>query len=230
MIIEPASCKIENDDDDDDIEVDVEECSDSETINTYSETSLPYKLHHRTGKIYKANHHLLHNNNNNSMHNGNALRRSPAMNSECGSDVPDVTERDDSPELSLTDNEKSGSVTNGSTSSSSGSSTTGTNNNGGGNGGPSGHGSSSKHHSKVKVRCNCEELLSTECHLETKDLWDKFHDLGTEMIITKTGRFVKFFAFFIYIILLWFDCYFYLFNSLSLLFKFFLPCVGVKQP
>jgi T-box protein 20 len=41
---------------------------------------------------------------------------------------------------------------------------------------------------KVKVRCNCEELLQTECHLETKELWDKFHDLGTEMIITKTGR------------------------------------------
>lgn len=39
-----------------------------------------------------------------------------------------------------------------------------------------------------KVYCNCDELLSTECHLETKDLWDKFHDLGTEMIITKTGR------------------------------------------
>lgn len=41
---------------------------------------------------------------------------------------------------------------------------------------------------KVKIRCNCEELLQTECHLETKELWDKFHDLGTEMIITKTGR------------------------------------------
>lgn len=27
-----------------------------------------------------------------------------------------------------------------------------------------------------------------KCRLETKDLWDKFHDLGTEMIITKTGR------------------------------------------
>ena len=41
---------------------------------------------------------------------------------------------------------------------------------------------------KVKIRCNCEELLQAECHLETKELWDKFHDLGTEMIITKTGR------------------------------------------
>ncbi|XP_030751182.1 T-box transcription factor TBX20-like [Sitophilus oryzae] len=41
---------------------------------------------------------------------------------------------------------------------------------------------------KPKILCNCEELLGVECHLETKDLWDKFHDLGTEMIITKTGR------------------------------------------
>lgn len=39
-----------------------------------------------------------------------------------------------------------------------------------------------------KILCNCEELLNVDCHLETKDLWDKFHDLGTEMIITKTGR------------------------------------------
>ncbi|CAH2067053.1 unnamed protein product, partial [Iphiclides podalirius] len=37
--------------------------------------------------------------------------------------------------------------------------------------------------------CNCEELLSVDCQLETKELWDKFHDLGTEMIITKTGSF-----------------------------------------
>ncbi|KAL1500918.1 hypothetical protein ABEB36_006337 [Hypothenemus hampei] len=39
-----------------------------------------------------------------------------------------------------------------------------------------------------KILCNCDELLSVDCHLETKELWDKFHDLGTEMIITKTGR------------------------------------------
>ena len=32
------------------------------------------------------------------------------------------------------------------------------------------------------------ELAGIECRLETKDLWDKFHELGTEMIITKTGR------------------------------------------
>lgn len=38
--------------------------------------------------------------------------------------------------------------------------------------------------------CNCDELKPIQCHLETKDLWEKFHDLGTEMIITKTGRWV----------------------------------------
>lgn len=36
----------------------------------------------------------------------------------------------------------------------------------------------------------CKELADVECRLETKDLWDKFHELGTEMIITKTGRYV----------------------------------------
>lgn len=41
---------------------------------------------------------------------------------------------------------------------------------------------------KVAAFCNCEELSNNDCHLETKELWDKFHDLGTEMIITKTGR------------------------------------------
>lgn len=41
---------------------------------------------------------------------------------------------------------------------------------------------------KMMTHCNCDELVNIECHLETKDLWDKFHDLGTEMIITKTGR------------------------------------------
>ncbi len=32
------------------------------------------------------------------------------------------------------------------------------------------------------------ELASVQCRLETKELWDKFHELGTEMIITKSGR------------------------------------------
>lgn len=41
---------------------------------------------------------------------------------------------------------------------------------------------------RVKPKCNCDELLNVECYLETKELWEKFHDLGTEMIITKTGR------------------------------------------
>ncbi|XP_055838900.1 T-box protein H15 isoform X2 [Episyrphus balteatus] len=41
---------------------------------------------------------------------------------------------------------------------------------------------------KITGSCNCDELKPVQCHLETKELWDKFHELGTEMIITKTGR------------------------------------------
>ena len=40
----------------------------------------------------------------------------------------------------------------------------------------------------LKPKCNSEELLHIDCYLETKELWDKFNELGTEMIITKTGR------------------------------------------
>ena len=40
----------------------------------------------------------------------------------------------------------------------------------------------------MKAKCNCEELMMVDCYLDTKELWDKFNDLGTEMIITKTGR------------------------------------------
>ncbi|XP_077576940.1 T-box transcription factor TBX20 isoform X2 [Stigmatopora nigra] len=37
------------------------------------------------------------------------------------------------------------------------------------------------------VPCS-EEMANISCSLETKELWDKFHELGTEMIITKSGR------------------------------------------
>ncbi|KAJ8960937.1 hypothetical protein NQ318_020237 [Aromia moschata] len=40
----------------------------------------------------------------------------------------------------------------------------------------------------LQERCTSEDLRNVTCHLETKDLWDKFNELGTEMIITKTGR------------------------------------------
>ena len=33
-------------------------------------------------------------------------------------------------------------------------------------------------------------LTGVQCRLETKELWDKFYELGTEMIITKSGRFL----------------------------------------
>lgn len=36
-----------------------------------------------------------------------------------------------------------------------------------------------------------EEMAKISCSLETKDLWDKFHELGTEMIITKSGRYKR---------------------------------------
>lgn len=35
-----------------------------------------------------------------------------------------------------------------------------------------------------------EDLNRIECYLETDDLWKQFHELGTEMIITKSGRYV----------------------------------------
>jgi len=41
---------------------------------------------------------------------------------------------------------------------------------------------------RLRTSCNSDELRDVECRLETKELWDKFNDLGTEMIITKTGR------------------------------------------
>ncbi|CAO1322917.1 unnamed protein product [Diamesa serratosioi] len=43
-------------------------------------------------------------------------------------------------------------------------------------------------HPKVTGFCNSDDLRPIQCHLETKELWDKFHELGTEMIVTKTGR------------------------------------------
>eukprot|EP00094_Tigriopus_californicus_P006082 TCALIF_05858-PA protein Name:"Similar to TBX20 T-box transcription factor TBX20 (Gallus gallus)" AED:0.14 eAED:0.14 QI:197/0.71/0.5/1/0.57/0.62/8/0/483 len=42
--------------------------------------------------------------------------------------------------------------------------------------------------SSAPPKCNSEELMYADCFLETKELWDKFNELGTEMIITKTGR------------------------------------------
>lgn len=41
---------------------------------------------------------------------------------------------------------------------------------------------------QLAERWSSEEMKHIQCHLETKELWDKFNELGTEMIITKTGR------------------------------------------
>ena len=40
----------------------------------------------------------------------------------------------------------------------------------------------------LKPKCNSKELLGIDCFLETRELWDKFNEFGTEMITTKTGR------------------------------------------
>ena len=41
---------------------------------------------------------------------------------------------------------------------------------------------------KMTGRSNCTELSSVHCSLDNKELWDKFCEFGTEMIITRTGR------------------------------------------
>ncbi|ESO08589.1 hypothetical protein HELRODRAFT_98030 [Helobdella robusta] len=48
-----------------------------------------------------------------------------------------------------------------------------------------------EHHeekTEEKTEENLVKVGKIECKLETKELWDKFHELGTEMIITKSGR------------------------------------------
>ena len=35
-----------------------------------------------------------------------------------------------------------------------------------------------------------DKMADITCRLEPRELWDKFHALGTEMIITKSGRLV----------------------------------------
>ena len=40
----------------------------------------------------------------------------------------------------------------------------------------------------ASMKPNNPGLAELKCILETKELWNKFNDLGTEMIITKSGR------------------------------------------
>ena len=42
--------------------------------------------------------------------------------------------------------------------------------------------------SRVSSKSNSATLNELKCTLENKDLWDKFSEYGTEMIITRTGR------------------------------------------
>jgi hypothetical protein len=41
---------------------------------------------------------------------------------------------------------------------------------------------------RVVEQSNCPDLDGVKCCLENKELWDKFCEFGTEMIITRTGR------------------------------------------
>jgi len=38
---------------------------------------------------------------------------------------------------------------------------------------------------------NSPKMFNVQCRLEARELWAKFHELGTEMIITKSGRLGK---------------------------------------
>ena len=42
--------------------------------------------------------------------------------------------------------------------------------------------------SRINSKSNSATLNELKCTLENKDLWDKFSEYGTEMIITRTGR------------------------------------------
>ena len=42
--------------------------------------------------------------------------------------------------------------------------------------------------SKISEASNTSELEGVKCSLDNKELWDKFCEFGTEMIITRTGR------------------------------------------
>lgn len=49
--------------------------------------------------------------------------------------------------------------------------------------------------SQANVRPLCAGLINARVDLEMKSLWDEFHALGTEMIVTKAGRsVVRFFV------------------------------------
>jgi len=41
---------------------------------------------------------------------------------------------------------------------------------------------------KITGKTNCTDLDNVKCVLDNKDLWDKFCEFGTEMIITRSGR------------------------------------------
>lgn len=62
------------------------------------------------------------------------------------------------------------------------------------------HGGYLPHPPEVPVEEDDGVKDDPEVSLESKDLWTRFHELGTEMVITKSGRlvFVLFFIFFLF--------------------------------
>uniref|UniRef100_A0A1B0FHU9 T-box domain-containing protein n=1 Tax=Glossina morsitans morsitans TaxID=37546 RepID=A0A1B0FHU9_GLOMM len=125
---------------DDEVDVDVVDCSDSETAS-----ALRHTRHHNTNKsIYKQR--QTHNDCSGSNNSNNHNSSSSSSRGRASSQSPSNTE-----EERLTPEPAKSSP-------------------------------------KIVGSCNCDDLLPVQCHLETKELWDKFHELGTEMIITKTGR------------------------------------------
>lgn len=74
----------------------------------------------------------------------------------------------------------------------------------------------SKSLSTMLAKCTSPDLASTECYLESvsKELWSKFHELGTEMIITKTGRYVSILYSYLLLFIICYIIYDYYFDNL----------------
>ncbi len=53
---------------------------------------------------------------------------------------------------------------------------------------PEPHQASHRSRFPCRVTGGTGDLARVQCHLETRELWQKFNELGTEMIITKSGR------------------------------------------
>ncbi|XP_034473377.1 T-box protein H15 [Drosophila innubila] len=149
----------------DEVDVDVVDCSDAEEPPTKARRLNHHHHHHH------HHHHSHHNNNNNNNNNNNSVAHIKSRNNSNGANVATAE-----------------SQLNTSSTSSQGRCSTP----------PQSPGTEDSEERltpepvqkapKIVGSCNCDDLKPVQCHLETKELWDRFHELGTEMIITKTGR------------------------------------------